>query len=823
MVKRKKALLIAEKPSLAKEIQLVVDKYKDDIPYDIVIVSMVGHLLELVMPEDGNPALKKWTWDTLPFTIEDVGGRKYVPKKEERKGNLKTPEEILRDIIKLYKTGKFDIIINAADPDREGQCLFWEVYKYMGCRLPVYRFWTNDLTENHILNALKNLRDEQTDEMLINLTNEAFCRQLGDYITGLNMTRAATCKTGNRNLVAMGRVLSAMQKIVTDREKEIRNFSPVTVYGVQADYKKGFSGRLFSQKNIKSGEDSDDEDEKNGIVWFSNKEGAEKIINSLGDTALVTAYEKKPVITQPPKLFTLASAQIEAGKLGYKADKTRDIIQDLYEKKYVTYPRTECEYLSSDDDFAGILRAVEGISEYAPYVKRIEKKDIEKVRKSKKWVNDEKLKSSGHSALRPTVTAPNMKSLSYDQRVIYDMICRRFIAIFLPPLRQEETTIVTDISGYDFISKGKTLVDRGYTEIFETAVSEKSLPPVVLDEKLDVAEYEVTKKTSKCPSRFTSATLVAACENPQKYIIDKRLKGITKKLRIGTPATRAGIINNLLRYGYAEEIKSKKATYIKATEKGEAVIDSFGDSMIFRVDMTAEWEEKLEKVGRGEIDPADFDREMQENTNAMVAQIKDMDIKRVLTEDGRDRELGTCPICGEHNIKISKKGGYYCPGISDKTCGFWVSNPKWGKAITEAQITQLIETGRTDVIKGFETVSEDSVTKKKKKNRFDAALVIKEGQIKPEFPQIKESSIKCPNCGKSMRKMSWGWGCSGYPACKQAVGKFGGKIPTETQLEALLKGKQVTMRGLVSQKKPGRTYDAVVKYEGNRIVPVEFL
>ena len=119
MVKRKKALLIAEKPSLAKEIQLVVDKYKDDIPYDIVIVSMVGHLLELVMPEDGNPALKKWTWDTLPFTIEDVGGRKYVPKKEERKGNLKTPEEILRDIIKLYKTGKFDIIINAADPDRE--------------------------------------------------------------------------------------------------------------------------------------------------------------------------------------------------------------------------------------------------------------------------------------------------------------------------------------------------------------------------------------------------------------------------------------------------------------------------------------------------------------------------------------------------------------------------------------------------------------------------------------------------------------------------------------------------------------------------------
>ena len=815
MSKRKKALLIAEKPSLGREIKKVYEKHREEIPYDITVMDQRGHLLELLKPGDANENLKKWSWETLPFSADDIGGWKYAPIKEEKQGNYATAKEKLAAIRKECRSGKYDFIIHAGDPDQEGEILVWETLDYIGCRIPVMRFWTNDLNEGHILNALKNLRDEKNDEMLINLKNAGFCRQHADYITGLNITRAATLKfrkPGSKTPVVAGRVISTILKIVADREKEIRDFEPVTVYGVQADYEKGFSGRLFSQKNEKSGESAEDEDEKSGIVWFTGKEAAENVIKRLGSTALVTRYTKKPIITLPPKLFMLATAQVEAGKMGYKADRTLALIQSLYEKKFVTYPRTDCEYLSSGDDLEGILKAVGKVDEYAPFVRRVTGSGIEKVRHTKKWVNDEKLEKSGHSALRPTVTVPDMETLSYDEKRIYDMICRRFIAIFLPSLVQEETTIETDISGYDFVSRGKSLVDKGFTEIFENQFSDQFLPKVSENEILDVSGCIVTTKTSKCPSRYTSATLVAACESPQKYVKDENLKDMAKKIKIGTQATRAAIISRLAYLGYVEEVGSGKNVYIRPTAKGETIIDNLGGSMICRVDMTALWEEELEKVRSGELDPSMFEEKMQKSVDEMVRELKEMQAKEIEGENtANSEELVVCPICKKGTVKISHKG-YYCTGINDKSCGFWIGNPLWGKKISKEQVMQLTEKGRTGVIKGF----------KNNGKTFNASLVVKEGRIRPEFSD-GASSLVCPKCGKNLRKMSWGWGCSGYPQCRFVIGQFGGKTLTEKQVGKLLDGSEVSLKGLISKKNPDSTYSAAVKFDGERIVPVKFL
>ena len=819
---KKKALLIAEKPSLKRAIMEIYEQHKDEIPYDITFMEQAGHLLRLKMPEEINEAYKEWSLDNIPFTIEDLGGWQYTPIDGEKKGNFMTAKERLSAIMKEYKRGGYDFIIHAGDPDMEGEILVWETLDYMKCRIPVFRFWTNDLNEKHVVNALKDLRDEKTDDMLINLRHAGLCRQHSDYLTGLNMTRAATCrmvKPGTRMTINTGRVMTAILKIVVDRENEIRNFKPVTVYGVQSDYAKGFTGKLFSQKAVN--EDSDSEDEKTGIVWFDRKKDAQELIDSLGDKGTVKNSSKKMVTTNPPKLFMLASAQVEAGRMGYKADRTLDIIQSLYEKKYVTYPRTDCEVLSSDDDFDGILSAVGSLDEYRKYVDMISDADIARVKKTKKWVDDKKMQKAGHSALRPTITAPKPGALSSDEQKIYDMICRRFISIFLPPLRQNETTIIVDIDGHDFISRGKTLVDRGYTVIYGTNFTDSEMPVVTKGEILDVDGYELTEKTSKCPSRFTSATMVAACESPQKYIVDEELKKITKELKIGTQATRASIINKLIHIGYIEEVKVQKSTFLKPSAVGEMIIGNLRGSMICRVDMTAEWEEKLEKVRSGDMPPEDFESDVRDSIIVMVEQIKESsDVRAIAGTSYGSEVLGACPICKTGQIKVSKTG-YYCTNIRDKSCGFWVSNPCCGKKISEAQIKQIIEKGETGLIKGF--VIEKTVDGVKKTKRIDAHLAVSDGRVRFRFDKPEESAkVKCPKCGKPMRMMpNMGWGCSGYPECRTAVWKIGERVVTEKELAQLLDGKEVVLRNLTSKK--GNKYSARYAYRNGKTEFIEYV
>lgn len=292
-----KALLIAEKPSLMRTIQGVYDKHKSEIPYEIKFTSQRGHLVTLMLPSELDEEQKHWKWENLPFHPEEHGGFKYKVIQERKEGKNLTAAERMAEIKKELKHGGYDFVINAGDPDQEGELLVRIALEYAGNKIPVKRFWTNDLTEKPVLDALKNLLDDERDPFCTNLYAAAKGRQHSDYRFSMNLSEAASLAMNAR--VACGRVKTPILSIVCKREEEIRNFKPKTVYGVKAEYTEGFSGILFD-KTAASAEEDADEDRKNGTVWFETKAEAEDFVKTLGDKATVLAFEKKKTETHAP-------------------------------------------------------------------------------------------------------------------------------------------------------------------------------------------------------------------------------------------------------------------------------------------------------------------------------------------------------------------------------------------------------------------------------------------------------------------------------------------------------------------------------------------
>lgn len=634
------ALVIAEKPSLMEEIQKVYNAHRDQIPFTADFVSQRGHLIALKLPREVDPSQRGRSWDNLPYVPEEHGGWQYKVIQEKKTGKYMTSEERYDIIKNKLDSGNYEFVIHAGDPDQEGELLVREVLSFAKNRLPVKRFWTNDLTEQHILHALQNLKDDENDPMLTNLLAAAYGRQHSDYRFGMNISEAASLKMqGN---IACGRVMTPILAIVCKREDEIEHFKPKTVYGVKAVYTEGFEGTLFNQQSVSQDENAD-EDQKQGTVWFETKKEAEDLIRSLPKQATVVSYEGKRTETYAPKLYKLSTIQTDAGhQYGYSADQVLQICQSLYEKKLQSYPRTDCEFLSSQEDFYGILKAANAAEELNPYIKTINRSAIERVKHDKRWINDKKLEDSGHSALRPTTTVPDLSTLTRDERNIYLMVAKRFVAMFLPPLVQDKATLITDAGGSTFKSNGKTLVDPGYTKIFATKFTDMQIPSKNKGDVLDVKTFQLTEKTSTCPKRYTSADLIAACENPLKYLQDERLKKLGKNLKIGTPATRAGIIRKLITIKYMQESKKGKMTYIVPTPNGRAIIRNLGDLMICRVDMTGQWEEELEKVRQGEETLKQLDDGMKKAVADMVEEIRRSEVKAQITGDLRTREYYSC-------------------------------------------------------------------------------------------------------------------------------------------------------------------------------------
>ena len=788
-----KALLIAEKPSLRRTLEDVYNKHKSEIPYSVTFMDQRGHLLTLKSPDELDEELKDWSWDTLPIHPEEHGGWKYKVIEEKKTGTFLTSKERFYAIRDELKSGGYDFIINAGDPDQEGELLIRIVLSALGTKLPIKRYWSNDTTEAKVLDAFKNLRDDEHDPMLVNLLAAAYGRQHSDYRFGMNLSRAASLKMNSR--VACGRVKTPIMSIVCKREKEIENFKPSTCYGVKANYSEGFSGNLYDISTVVEADEDGKDNESAGIVWFDNESDAKAFRDKLTNTARVSDYKAKRVETLAPKLFKLATAQIAAGKLGYNASETLSIIQSLYDKGYMSYPRTDCEYLSSGENLSKMIESASCVPDLAPFISKIDPAVIGKVKSTKKWVNDKALTESGHSALVPTAVKPDFTKLSEDEQKIYTLICRQFIAIFLPPLVQDKTLMMCDISGEYFKSTGKTLVSPGFSEIFGTKFTDMVIPEHSVGDILDVNDFEITSKTTTCPKRFTDASLIEMCESPAKYLEDSKYKALGKNLKIGTPATRASIIEELIkRDKYLQRTKEKKTEYIIPTDAGMRIYENIKDCDICKVDLTGEWEEKLEAVRRGELTLSALEEGMISHVNRLLSDMKDA--KMTPLESKKFATVATCPECGMDIISGPK--GFYCSGYKEKGCGIGAYKMICDSTITDEEFATML-TGATikKMLKKGSTTWEQELKYNFAEHKFDF--------VKAE---ARSTEYTCPKCGKLLADTGRTLKCD--DACGFVFWKTTcGKALTEEQIGKFFNsGSTGLIRGL--KGKSGKSFNAEI-------------
>lgn len=812
-----RALLIAEKPSLMREIEAVYNKHKSEFNYDIDFTSQSGHLLTLMLPDELDDKMKVKSWDNLPFIPERW---KYKIIEQKPTGKFKTPKQRFYEIRDLINSGNYNFIIHAGDPDQEGELLVNMVLSQIGTSLPVARFWTNDLTEGHILNALKNLKNDRTDVKLRNLLNASYIRQHSDYLFGMNISRGASLKMGKT--VACGRVKTFIQSVVVQREDAIANFKPETVYGVKAEYTEGFKGTLFSKNEIENDENAD-EDQKQGIVWFKTKAEAETVIKSLTPVATVIQCDKKHTKVFAPKLFKLSSAQMVAGKSGYNPDTVLSTIQSLYEKKFLSYPRTSCEYIGSNEDLSGILRALFEIDELKPFISKFTKADIERVRNSKKWVNDQELEKNGHSALRPTTHAPDLSKLTSTERFIYMMIVRRFVAMFMPPWEQDAITMITDINGNTFRSSGKVTTNKGYLEIFKQNPEDTMIPYKQKGDQLQVKNFEIAEKTSKCPPHLTEADLIAICENPAKYLDDPSLKKLGKRLLIGTEATRASIISQLINHNHYLRLERQgKKEYVFPTEIGVKMIRNLDGLMICRPDMTGVWEIRLEEVRDGIADPVAVEKSIADDMVNMLNEIKGKTMSEITDEDVQSSKNGIkekCPFCGGE-IKAFD-WGYICANHKKddpQSCQFMIAATIAGAKITDTDIKCLIKNGTTKQ-KTFTSKKTDPPKK------YKACIVLKNDKtVGMEFPK-KTTDMTCPVCGNSIQLIKGGYKCSSKSCGFIVWEKIAGKRLNEGQIRSLIEnGETEKISGFKSSKEKAKnkTFSAKLKLKPDGTIKFEF-
>ncbi len=788
-----KALLIAEKPSAKRTIEAVYDRHRDEVGIDIDFYNQRGHLLTLKTPDEMDEALKDWSWDTLPIHPEEHGGWQYKVINEKKVGDFPTAKERYVEIRDALKNGDYDFVINAGDADQEGELLVRIVLAALRNRLPVKRFWTNAMTEEAVLHALKNLGDDDRDPMYVNLLCAAYARQRSDYRYGMNISRAATMKMGAR--VACGRVKTPIMSLVCKREKEIEGFVPHTTYGVQAGFSEGFVGTLFApaEKGADGGEKDDPE---KGLISFETRKEAERVIASRPDTGKVISFSKKREESFAPKLYKLATAQIDAAKLGYDASRTLEIIQSLYDSGFLSYPRTSCEYLSSDERFQDMLQSAGSVPLLSSYVASVRPEAIGKVKATKKWVNDEKLKEAGHSALVPTTKAPDFSSLSDDEKAIYEMVCKRFVAIFLPPLVQDKTKIVTEHGdGVFFRASGSVLVSKGYTALTGMKASDSDIPSHGEGDILPVDSYEVAERTSKCPQRYTDGTLIAACEEPLKYLDDKALKELGKKLRIGTDATRAEIIKELIvRDRYLQKKNIKKTDYIVPTDTGMQIYENLKDLEICKVDLTGKWELMLEDIRAGRLTLEKMEETIREDVENLILEIKNAEGIKMLSAPTR-KKIGVCPECGGDVISGPK--GFYC-SMYKEGCKFGAFKKVCDSTLTDQEFVELMN-GK-EIVKTIKK-GDKSWSQKLRYDREERKVVFVQEDFSP-----KETVFVCPNCGEGITEERWKYSCQcGFVFWKSPY--KGQKEFTKEQVASFFAhGTTGIVKGLKSKK--GTTFSA---------------
>ena len=669
---------IAEKPSVAKDIaQIVGAKERKDGFYQgngYQVTWTFGHLCTLKEPHDYNPNWKYWYLEDLPIIPSNFGIKLISNKGVEKQ--FKVIESLVAEC---------EEVINCGDAGQEGELIQRWVLLKAKCKVPVKRLWISSLTEQSIKEGFENLKDSSQYE---NLYAAGSARAIGDWLLGINATRLFTKKFAiNKTLLSIGRVQTPTLAMIVQRQKEIDSFVIEEYWELKTMYKNvefiADIDRLKSEDRAKKG------------LEYLQKYPFE-----------IVSFEKKEGKEKNPRLFDLTSLQVEANKkYGYSADHTLKYIQSLYEKKFVTYPRVDTTYLSED-----LYPKIYGILSSMKYYENLIAPLLEKpIPKSKAVFDDTKV--TDHHAIIPTDILP--EGISTDEKKIYDLVARRFIAVFYPECKISNTLVTSKVGEVPFKASGKQIMEPGWRIIYEKDKKnekEENLIPVFEVGESGPHDPFIHQGKTTPPKYFTEATLLRSMETAGKQVDDEEMREVMKDNGIGRPSTRANIIETLLHRKYIE----KKRKNIYATSTGIDLIDTIQSEILKSVELTGLWEKKLRLIEKGEYSSDLFKKELIEMVTDLTQEVKNSQYRRISIQEKKNTEINEkskkqttplrpvedlfCPKCKTHKL-IKGKSAYGCSDF--KNCSFTIPFEIFGKKLTLKQISDLIGKGKTTKIKGF--------------------------------------------------------------------------------------------------------------------------
>lgn len=685
-----KALVIAEKPSVANDIARALGglEKKDDFFENerYVVSSAIGHLIELREPTvalaAGEKKRGKWTFASLPVLPEEFELQPIDEKAESR-------FKMLKRLMSRKDVGE---IINACDAGREGELIFRYLVKLAGVQKPVKRLWLQSMTAESIREAFGRLR---SDEEMMPLAKAAFSRAESDWLVGINGTRAMTAfnsKAGGFQKTPVGRVQTPTLTILVERELKIRGFKARTYFEVLGDFgvKAGeYRGRWFDPA-FRKGTDEDARPER---LW--ERERAQAIRDRCqGETGTVTE-EKKPASQLPPLLYDLTTLQREAnGRHSFSAKRTLGIAQALYEKhKALTYPRTDSRYLP--EDYLANVKSTFG-SFGDPSLSKHAENALRQgwVRMNRRVFDNAKV--SDHHAIIPTGTRP--ANLDEAEQKIYDLVSRRFVAVFFPAAQFEITTRVTLVAGENFKTDGKVIKDPGWMAVYGRQAAaapgeaDDELVPVTQGESAEALTVEVKESQTKPPPRFNEATLLSAMEGAGKLVDDEELRAAMSAKGLGTPATRAATIEGLI----ADEYVSRQGRELVPTAKGAsliALLRGIGAAALTSPEMTGEWEAKLRQMEQGGLQRREFMTEIRSLTRELVDKAKNFEGDSIEGDFG-DLDV-RCPKCGARPLKEEYRV-FRC-----SSCDYVFWKTLAGRQFDPEEVKTLLAQGEVGPLEGF--------------------------------------------------------------------------------------------------------------------------
>ena len=635
-----KSLVLAEKPSVAREIGRVLKCNKKAKGYlegpEYVVTWALGHLVTLAEPDDYDKRLKEWRLEDLPM----------LPEKMKLKVIRQTSHQY--QVVKsLMKRQDIRDLIIATDAGREGELVARWIMEMANWRKPFKRLWISSQTDDAIRQGFARL---QPGPAYNSLYDAAVCRAEADWLIGLNVTRTLTCKF-NAQLNA-GRVQTPTLAMIVERENEIKNFKPVDYWTIRADFGSYFGDWRGSGGNR-----------------FYDQAKAEEILARVKDHQGTIKDVKTEAKSEPPPLaYDLTELQRDANRrYNWSAQKTLSVLQDLYERyKLVTYPRTDSRHITTDivATLSARLKGM-GAGPYASLVKPLLQKPL---KPGKRFVDDSKV--TDHHAIIPTEQPLNLTALGEDEKKLYDLIARRFIAVLSPPYRYDQTTITTVVNGEHFYSRGRVVTDQGWRTVErlrpekddtgEDQVPEQTLTQHRKGEIVDVKSCKTSKHKTQPPRRYNEATLLTAMENCGKLVKDENLRESIKGSGLGTPATRAEIIEKLVHTSYIE----RQGKELVPTSKGMQLIN-LAPEALRSPELTAQWEQRLADIAKGRAKKSDFIADIRQDTARLVQSVK----SDTATYKADNVSKTKCPVCGRYMLIVSGKRGRMlaCP---ERACGY---------------------------------------------------------------------------------------------------------------------------------------------------------